>query len=159
MSTETERKFLVTGTAWRAQETGVLLRQGYLSSAKERVVRVRIAGEQAFLTIKGLTRGVSRLEFEYPIPLTDAGRLLDELCERPLVEKTRYTVQVDGHRWEIDEFHGENAGLVVAEIELADENQAFTRPPWLGAEVSEDPRYFNSNLALHPYSRWGEVDR
>lgn len=157
MSTETERKFLVTGTAWRSQAAGVSLRQGYLSSAKERVVRVRIAGERAFLTIKGLTRGVSRLEFEYPIPLADAGRLLDELCERPLVEKTRYTLQVNGHRWEIDEFHGENAGLVVAEIELADEGRSFTPPPWLGAEVSDDPRYFNSNLARHPYSRWGEA--
>lgn len=154
MATEIERKFLVNGTAWHPQSGGVMLRQGYLSSVKERVVRVRVAGEQAFITIKGITRDVSRLEFEYGIPVADASRMLDLLCERPLVEKTRYAVFVDGHRWEIDEFHGENAGLVVAEIELESETEAFSRPEWLGREVSSDPRYFNSNLAREPWSRW-----
>ncbi len=151
---EIERKFLVVNTDWRAAAEGVLYRQGYLSSVTERVVRVRTAGSAAFLTIKGRTSGVTRLEFEYPIPLADANRMLDDLCERPLIAKTRYQVTWAGFVWEIDEFHEENQGLVVAEIELPSEDTVFERPPWVGHEVSADPRYFNTSLALRPYSTW-----
>lgn len=153
MSTEIERKFLVDTRVWHPMGRGVEYRQGYLSSRKERVVRVRIAGRRALLTIKGETRGYARLEFEYPIPLTDAEQLLD-LCERPLMEKTRHTERHGDHDWEIDVFHGENDGLVLAEIELAAEREVFLRPAWLGAEVSGDPRYFSSNLASRPYRTW-----
>lgn len=154
MATEIERKFLVRDDAWKEAAQGVRFRQGYLSSVPERVVRVRTAGERGMLTVKGITRGVSRLEFEYPIPVTDAERMLDALCEKPLIDKTRYRVEHAGMSWEIDEFHGDNAGLVLAEIELKHEDQAFARPDWLGDEVSADPRYFNSNLATHPYASW-----
>jgi adenylate cyclase len=117
-------------------------------------VRVRIAGEQGFLTIKGKTQGISRLEFEYEIPLADAHTLLTELCEKPLIEKYRYLLDYEGFTWEIDEFLGDNAGLIVAEIELKSENQAFVQPDWLGEEVSHDPRYLNANLIRNPYKNW-----
>jgi len=137
-----------------ATAAGTLYRQGYLSSVKERVVRVRIAGDRGFLTIKGLTTGVSRLEFEYPIPLPDATVMLDQLCERPLIEKTRYREVYADRIWEIDVFHGDNDGLVVAEVEIANPEQKVELPRWAGAEVSNDPRYFNNNLAAHPYRYW-----
>ena len=162
MAREVERKFLVTGTDWRQGTSGVPFRQGYLSSVKERVVRVRLEGRQGRLTVKGLTTAVSRLEFEYDIPPEDAARMLDDLCERPLIEKTRYRVPFGGHVWEIDEFHGDNDGLVVAEIELTSPDEPFERPSWAGREVSDDPRYFNTNLARHPFTRWsaaGGTDR
>jgi CYTH domain-containing protein len=120
---------------------------------------VRIAGRHAFITIKGETRGVERLEFEYEIPVADATVMLDQLCLRPLIEKTRFKVDVGGHVWEVDEFHGDNEGLLLAEIELAASDQKFEMPPWAGTEVSGDPRYFNSNLILEPYTRWGNVGR
>jgi CYTH domain-containing protein len=154
MAVEIERKFLVTGTAWR-QATGVRFSQGYLNRDKERSVRVRLAGAQGFLTIKGLTIGATRAEFEYEIPVTDAEQLL-KLCEGPIVQKIRRVIVHNGSTWEVDEFLGENAGLVVAEIELKTESQVIARPEWLGNEVTDDPRYFNSNLATHPYSRWRE---
>lgn len=154
MAQEIERKFLVTGADWKQSAPGVTYRQGYLSSAKERVVRVRTEGDRGVLTIKGITSGVSRLEFEYDIPRADAERMLDELCERPLIEKTRYRVPAGEVTWDIDEFHGENAGLVVAEVELTHEDQPFDRPAWLGREVSGDPRYFNANLIAHPFRDW-----
>lgn len=153
MGKEIERKFLVTGQAWRDLATGILFRQGYLSAVKERVVRVRTMGETAALTIKGITVGATRLEFEYPIPLDEARELL-ELCEQPLIEKTRYKITADGLLWEVDEFHGVNEGLVVAECELTSEDQAFTRPDWVGEEVTADPRYFNSNLIANPFTSW-----
>ena len=153
MGIEIERKFLVTGHAWR-NTSGVLFRQGYLNRDKARTVRVRIAGESAFLTIKGQSTGATRAEFEYPVPLGDAQALL-ALCDGPLIEKTRYRVQHGEHCWEVDEFAGDNAGLVVAELELASEDEAFTKPDWLGEEVTHDARYFNSNLATHPFSHWG----
>ena len=152
MAKEIERKFLVDTTKLKPGP-GVTFRQGYLSSVKERVVRVRTAGDKAFLTIKGITKGTTRLEFEYPIPLADANALL-ELCEKPLVEKTRYKEPAGAFIWEIDVFHGDNDGLVVAEIELPDESAKFDLPAWAGAEVSSDPRYFNSNLALNPFKNW-----
>ena len=154
MALEIERKFLVVGTEWRALATGVLYRQGYLSSVKERVVRVRTIGTDAFLTIKGQTSGVTRLEFEYPIPLADATVMLDTLCERPLIAKTRYRIPIGAHTWEVDEFHEENDGLIVAELELPDAGATFERPPWVGEEVSGDPRYFNANLVEHPFRSW-----
>lgn len=153
MATEIERKFLVTGNAWRQGE-GVCFSQGYLNRDKDRTVRVRIAGEQAFLTIKGRTEGASRAEFEYEIPLAD-GQALLALCERPLIDKIRRVVVHAGNTWEVDEFLGENAGLVVAEIELQSEDQPFELPNWLGAEVTHDARYFNSSLSSHPFGVWG----
>jgi CYTH domain-containing protein len=152
MAVEIERKFLVTGDAWRQAE-GTRLSQGYLNRDKERTVRIRVAGSQAFLTIKGLTSGASRAEFEYEIPLMDAEQLL-LMCDGPLVEKIRYVIAYDGHSWEVDEFLGDNAGLVVAEIELQSEDESFSRPEWVGVEVTDDPRYFNSSLARKPYRLW-----
>ncbi|MDN2709010.1 CYTH domain-containing protein [Janthinobacterium sp. SUN118] len=154
MGIEIERKFLLAGDAWRGLGQPVLLRQGYLSSARERVVRVRIEGEQAMLTIKGANVGASRGEWEYPIPLADAVELLDGLCEQPLIEKYRHRIEHAGMVWEVDEFLGANAGLVVAEIELASEDQPFEKPDWIGAEVSGDARYYNANLIRHPFSQW-----
>lgn len=154
MGKEIERKFLVTGDGWRSGESGTSFRQGYLSSAKERTVRVRADGKKGYLTVKGPSAGASRDEFEYEIPLADAQALLDTLCERPLVEKTRYRVPFGGLTWEIDVFGGENDGLVVAEVELRSETQRFELPPWAAAEVTDDPRYFNSNLARRPFRSW-----
>ena len=118
------------------------------------MVRVRIAGDKAYLTVKGPTTGVTRLEFEYSIPIDDAATMLDRLCERPLIEKPRYREEFEGHHWEVDEFHGNNSGLVIAEIELANASEEFAMPPWAAAEVSDDPRYFNANLVLNPYKNW-----
>ena len=154
MGVEIERKFLLAGDAWRGLGQAVLLRQGYLSSARERVVRVRIEGEQAMLTIKGANVGATRGEWEYPIPLADAVELLDGLCEQPLIEKYRHRIEHAGMVWEVDEFLGANAGLIVAEIELASEDQPFEKPDWIGAEVSGDARYYNANLIRHPFSQW-----
>ncbi|HEX7671705.1 MAG TPA: CYTH domain-containing protein [Polyangiaceae bacterium] len=154
MGLEIERKFLVTGTAWKALAAGVLTRQGYLSSAAERTVRVRIAGEKGFLTVKGVNRGVTRTEFEYPIPAVDAAAMLDDLCERPLIEKIRYRIPFGAHVWEVDEFHGVNDGLVVAEVELASADEEPALPPWVGREVSRDARYFNANLVKRPFTTW-----
>ncbi len=155
MAVEIERKFLVNREIWKPEDDGILYRQGYLSNIIERVVRVRIAGKEAFLTIKGRSNKFSRLEFEYPIPSADAEIQLDCLCERPLIEKTRYEQKVGDHVWVIDVFHGDNEGLLVAEIELPFENENFVRPPWVGEEVSDDPRYFNSNLSKTPFKSWG----
>lgn len=154
MATEIERKFLVNEGAWR-EAGGVRVVQGYLSRDKNRTVRIRMAGERAWLTIKGLTTGASRAEFEYEISATDGEQVL-KLCLDPLVEKIRRTIANDGMVWEVDEFLGDNAGLVVAEIELQSEGQPFTKPDWLGEEVTHDARYFNSNLAEHPFDAWGD---
>ena len=153
MGVEIERKFLLKGEDWRALGQPLLLRQGYLSSNPARVVRVRVEGEQAYMTVKSKSVGATRGEWEYPIPLSDANELL-ALCEPPLVEKFRRKIAFAGNVWEVDEFLGANAGLVVAEIELGSENQSFERPDWIGAEVTHDARYFNSALARHPYSAW-----
>ena len=152
MAIEIERKFLVQGNDWRVVPA-VFYSQGYLSRDKARTVRVRIAGDEAFLTIKGQSVGASRAEFEYPIPVTDARALL-AMCEQPLIEKYRRKIAYEGFIWEVDEFLGENLGLVVAEIELPAEDTVFAHPAWLGQEVTDDVRYFNSNLAQHPFSRW-----
>ena len=152
MATEIERKFRVKEGAWRKAK-GTRYRQGYLNSAKERVVRVRTINEKGYLTIKGLTVGATRLEFEYEIPRQDAEQLLN-ICEKPLIEKTRFKVEEGGFIWEIDEFFGENQGLIVAEVELESEDQDFPRPDWVLEEVTGDPRYFNSNLIKKPYKLW-----
>jgi adenylate cyclase len=154
MGKEIERKFLVRSDDWRGLGQGIRYRQGYLSTVEERVVRVRTVGNQGYLTIKGLTRGATRAEFEYPIPVKDANAMLDGLCERPLIEKVRYRVEADDVVWEIDEFERENRGLLIAEVELRDEEQEIAWPPWIGNEVTGDPRYFNSNLIAHPYTTW-----
>ena len=156
MAKEIERKYLVKPGAWKPPANGTTIRQGYLSAVKERVVRVRTKGPKAFLTIKGLTTGISRAEFEYEIPVQDADALLTNLCEQPLIEKTRYKEVYMGHTWEIDVFFGANDGLIVAEVELTDENEKLVLPAWAGEEVSADPRYFNSNLIANPYSKWGK---
>ncbi len=154
MGTEIERKFLLRDESWKAGASGKLYRQGYLSAAVERNVRVRIIGEQGFLTVKGKASGITRLEFEYEVPLADAERMLDELCLKPLIEKTRYRIEHRGMLWEIDEFAGDNAGLVVAEVELSEEQQEIEFPRWVGREVTDNPRYLNSNLVERPYTRW-----
>jgi adenylate cyclase len=148
---EIERKFLVSGDF--PAENGVPLQQAYLSLDPERTIRVRIARDQAWINIKGLARGISRPEFEYSVPLDDARQLL-EIHTGSLIEKTRHRIQYAGHTWEIDVFAGDNLGLVIAEIELADETEAFERPPWIGDEVSHDPRYTNAALAQSPYTSW-----
>ena len=155
MGTEIERKFLVRDEGWRSHaDAGTPYRQGYLVSTPNCTVRIRIAGERGFLTVKGATAGVTRSEFEYPVPLDDAARMLEDLCDGPAIDKIRYLVDEAGARWEVDVFVGANEGLVLAEIELAHENEVFSRPRWLGEEVSYDPRYFNAQLAQHPYRSW-----
>ena len=151
---EIERKFLVNKDLWRPKSKGHLYRQGYLSEVKERVVRVRVAVDKGFLTVKGVTEGFSRLEFEYEIPIEDAHQMLDTLCETPLIEKNRYKEEHEGMLWEIDVFLGENEGLVLAEVELKRETGQFSLPAWIDKEVSEDPRYFNVNLAKNPFRQW-----
>ena len=156
MGKEIERKYLVKTAAWVPRDAGIHFKQGYLNSQKERVVRVRIEGTVAKLTIKGITKGVTRSEFEYSIPVEDAGLLLDNLCEQPLIDKHRHKEVHFGKIWEIDVFHGLNEGLVVAEIELGSETEAITLPDWAAEEVSSDPRYFNSNLLKNPFSTWSK---
>ena len=154
MGLEIERKFRVDAAAWVPQGPGVHFAQGYVCSGPDHAVRVRVAGDQGFLTLKGPTCGLSRLEFEYPIPLEDAREMLHELCGAAVLEKRRHREVHGGKTWEIDVFLGANAGLVLAEIELASEGEAFLSPPWLGSEVSGDPRFTNANLARAPFGTW-----
>ena len=152
MAKEIERKFLVKDK-WQPQNEGIKIAQGYLSTVPERTVRVRVKGNQGYLTIKGKNRGISRAEFEYEIPLGDAEELL-KLAEQPILSKTRYLEQHGDSLWEIDVFAGDNQGLIVAEVELPHEQADFFRPEWLGEEVSDDVRYYNANLIKNPFSRW-----
>src|SRR4051812_48150023 len=154
MGIEVERKFLVNGDAWRALGEPVSIRQGYLCADPLRTVRVRVAGARAWLTVKGMVIGASRLEFEYPIPLKDASDMLDGFCDRPLIEKRRTRIPIGELTWEVDEFFGENLALIVAEVELRHADQTVEIPDWVGAEVTGDPRYYNSQLLALPYSRW-----
>ncbi len=154
MAQEIERKFLVIGDAWRKLAKGTVYRQGYLSTVKERTVRVRIVGHKGYLTVKGLSVGAKRAEYEYEIPVADADAMLNELCEQPLIEKTRHKISFDELIWEVDEFVGDNEGLIVAEVELSDEDQEIHLPDWIGEEVTDDPRYFNANLIAYPYKSW-----
>ena len=155
MPAEIERKFLISNENWRksvCRQARII--QGYLANTETGSIRVRVSGEQAFLNIKSMTLGIERTEFEYPIPLDDAYYLLENICLRPVIEKTRYFVEHGTHLWEIDVFAGENSGLVVAEIELSDVEEDFHRPDWIGPEVSDDPRYYNVRLIDEPFCQW-----
>ncbi|MEH2053149.1 CYTH domain-containing protein [Nostoc sp.] len=154
MAKEIERKYLVRGDSWRGLAEGSVYRQGYIATQDKATVRIRVVGEKSYLTIKGPNIKYSRLEFEYPIPVEDAQEILETLCERPFIEKIRYKIESGGLIWEIDEFDGVNKGLILAEVELSDENQQIELPTWIGQEVSDDSRYFNSNLVKHPFSQW-----
>jgi len=154
MPQEIERKFLVKNKAFRNLGDPLHIHQGFLSTDKDRVVRIRIQGNEAFITIKGITKGISRAEYEYSIPLADADYRLNNLCLRPTMEKYRYKIDFEGYTWEVDEFFGDNEGLVIAEIELKHAGQEFPRPDWIGKEVSNDPRYYNINLVRNPYKKW-----
>lgn len=154
MGVEIERKFLLAGDEWRSLGEPVLLRQGYLSSQPDRVVRVRIEGERATMTIKGRSSGATRGEWEYEIPLADANELLDQLCEKPIIEKYRRRIPFADLTWEVDEFLGANKGLMFAEVELESEDQQFDKPSWIGEEVTDDARYYNSSLIRLPFSQW-----
>lgn len=151
MASEIERKFLVADDSWRDGSPGVRMAQGYLTLDPDRTVRVRLAGDHAWITVKGRTVGITRAEFEYEIPAGDARDLL-EMCLPSVIDKTRHRVEFGGHVWEVDVFHGANDGLVLAEVELDDVSVSPELPPWLGAEVSADPRYYNACLASHPFS-------
>ncbi|MBD3610677.1 MAG: CYTH domain-containing protein [Gammaproteobacteria bacterium] len=155
MATEIERKFLIRGEQWKkGADNGTLFRQGYLVGSEKASVRVRIEGKRANINIKSATLGIRRSEYEYSIPFAEAEELLDNLCESPLIEKTRYLVPFEGHKWEVDVFHGDNDGLLVAEIELEHENESFVKPDWIAEEVSNDPRYYNVCLVKEPYKTW-----
>ena len=155
MAQEIERKFLVVSDRWRAAARGQPYCQGYITTARpDQSVRIRIVGDQGYLTVKGPVRGLSRAEFEYEIPVEDAREMLASLCAHPLIEKTRYRLPVDDVVWEIDDFSGENAGLIVAEVELSSEDQQVVLPAWVGQEVTGDARYYNASLVKNPYSRW-----
>ena len=154
MATEIERKFLVNGDAWHTGRRSARSRQGYLSFGPKASVRVRVMGDGATLTVKEAVEGASRSEFEYSIPLHHANEMLINLCQGQVVEKTRHWVEYHGKTWEVDEFAGANAPLVVAELELEDPREDFPRPPWLGEEVTHDERYFNASLSRRPYSTW-----
>jgi adenylate cyclase len=157
MPKEIERKFLVKNESFKLFSKGVIYRQGYLNRDKARTVRVRVAGDEAFITIKGLTNGMERLEFEYPVSLSDANEMLETLCVKPLIEKLRYKIMSDGHLWEVDEFIGDNEGLTVAEVELKSSDEHVIIPDWVGQEVTGDLMYFNSNLVINPFKNWGKV--
>ena len=154
MAKEIERKFLVTGDSWQGAGAGVLCRQGYLCRGPEVAVRVRIMGKTGTIAVKAASTVLTRDEFEYEIPLADAEYLIDSLCLGKTIEKTRHYVEFEGMTWEVDEFRGENEGLVVAEVELESESQSVALPPWVGLEVSLDPRYLNSELCVKPYCDW-----
>lgn len=154
MAQEIERKFLVSDTAFLQGLQGTRCRQGYIATHNGTAVRLRVIGERAFITLKGQSEGISRAEYEYPVPVQDAEAMLDGLCDPPLIEKTRYLVEHQSMTWEVDVFSGDNNGLIVAEIELEAESQSFEKPPWLGEEVSHDPRYFNFNLSRTPFKDW-----
>jgi adenylate cyclase len=155
---EIERKFLVTSDQWRSEiDSSDFMMQGYFGGDEHTSVRVRIVGDRAWLNIKGKTLGARRLEFEYPVPLSDAQDMLRELARKRVIAKTRHYVRHGGHCWEIDEFEGANKGLVVAEIELDAEDECFERPAWVGAEVTEEARYYNICLVTHPYADWADA--
>jgi adenylate cyclase len=155
MPQEIERKYLVKGDFRSQQGDNIRIVQGFLSTDPRRTVRIRIQGGKGFLNIKGLTSesGLSRYEWEKEIPLDDAKELL-RLCEPGIIEKTRYLIRYGSHIFEVDEFHGENEGLVVAEIELKTEDEEFEKPEWLGKEITGDLRYYNAMLSKHPFSEW-----
>lgn len=153
MGIEIERKFLVSDSSWLADIKGVPIKQGYLSRGVQSVIRIRVAGKKGFITVKGKNFNISRLEFEYEIPVEDAVAML-QLCENPLIEKVRYKVDFMGFEWCIDKFEGSNQGLIIAEIELETEEQEFDKPVWAGNEVTSDSKYYNANLIQNPFQNW-----
>lgn len=157
MAVEVERKFLVTSQSWRDGASACDIRQGYLCLGKDATVRIRIAGPDAFITVKSKTEGLSRAEYEYKIPMADAHAMLDDLCAHPLIEKTRYSLTHAGKLWTVDVFGAGNAGLVVAEVELAHPDEKVVLPPWVGEEVTHDPRYRNSALVTAPLGDGGDI--
>ncbi len=154
MALEIERKYLVDLEKLGTLENGIRIKQAYLSTNKEAVVRVRVKNDKAYLTIKGSNIGVTRLEFEYEIPLDEANEMLDKLCQKPVIDKTRYLIDYENHTWELDIFYGDNEGLVVVEVELSSEDETIILPSWVKEEVSSDARYYNSNLMKHPFKDW-----
>ncbi len=156
MALEIERKYLIDLEKIGTLENGVRIKQGYLSTNKDAVVRVRVKNDKAYLTIKGSNSGIARLEFEYEIPLNEANEMLEKLCQKPVIDKTRYLIKHDIHTWEVDIFYGDNEGLVVAEVELSSEDEHINLPIWVKEEVSHDDRYFNSNLMKLPFKDWEE---
>jgi adenylate cyclase len=155
MADEIERKYLLRSDSWRTEsKKQVFMQQAYLTDVKKSSVRVRIAGEKAYLNLKSATLGITRKEYEFEIPLEDGKEILEHLCDGPIIEKTRYYVPYQGHTWEIDEFKGKNTGLVVAEIELKDAQEEFKHPEWIGEEVSHDKRYYNVCLVKQPFNAW-----
>ncbi|WP_321528209.1 CYTH domain-containing protein [Sedimenticola selenatireducens] len=155
MALEIERKYLVINDKWKENILSKsVLKQGYIANQPNATVRVRIAGEVAYLNIKSATTGITRAEFEYQIPLSDAEQILEQVAEHPFIDKTRYKVQWGSHVWDLDLFAGENQGLIMAEVELNSEDESFELPPWAGKEVSGDPRYYNASLVKHPYTQW-----
>lgn len=158
MSIEIEHKFLVTNDDWRRQATHTVhYQQGYLHSDARSSIRIRISATEAWLNLKSATIGNHRHEYEYPIPLEDAQEILQKLCKKPIIDKTRHFIRFEHHTWEVDEFHGDNQGLVVAEVELSSLNETFAKPAWLGMEVTNDLRYYNNNLSLSPYKTWKDT--
>ena len=154
MGVEIERKFLLKNEDWRSEvRSKTTIKQGYLNSEKERTVRIRVRNDKGYLTVKGENKNATRQEFEYEIPVEDAESML-LLCQKPIIEKIRSLITVEGKTWEIDDFGGENQGLILAEIELEYEDEQFIIPSWIGEEVTDDPRYFNSSLITHPYSKF-----
>jgi adenylate cyclase len=158
MGIEIERKFLLRDDSWRDMiNSSERMKQGYLSQGEHRSIRVRVSGDnRAWLNIKSSRDGINRLEFEYPLPVEDAEEMLAKVAFRPFIDKTRHYIKLGKHTWEVDEFYGENQGLIVAEIELDDADENFQKPDWLGEEVSSDPRYYNSNLIKNPFNQWSD---
>jgi len=154
MPKEIERKFLVNSLEYKALAEGILYRQGYILATDGKSVRIRTAGEKAYITLKTRINELTRLEYEYEISVNEAIEMLSTMCEKPIIEKLRYTIDYKGDIWEVDEFKGDNDGLIVAEIELQDENQKFAQPQWIGNEVTADSRYLNTNLVRNPYKLW-----
>ncbi len=155
MAIEIEHKFLVVSDSWRSETSqSQRMGQAYLASESNVTVRARIAGDTAWLTLKGASSGIAQLEFEYEIPVADAQQIITELSDSAVVDKTRHTVMNEGHEWVVDEFHGDNEGLIVAEIELKSESEQFQIPSWAGANVTADYRYRNKYLSHHPYRNW-----
>lgn len=155
MPVEIERKFLVKDDSWwSAVSHSTQIRQAYLGPVSKASVRIRLEGDKANINIKSATLGMERMEYEYPIPKHEALEMLDNLCDRPQIAKNRHRVEYAGHTWEIDEFFGDNLGLIVAEIELESVDQVFDMPQWVGKEVTDDKRYYNVNLVKHPYKNW-----
>ena len=159
MAIEIERKFLVKEIPFAMAKRSLKINQGYILNEKRKVIRVREKGDDYFLTIKGNNIGISRLEYDFPISKDDAKELIIHFCKTTLIEKTRHYVEHKGHTWEVDEFHGTNDGLIVAEIELESEDEKFEIPNWIGEEVTQDERYYNMNLAVHPYTSWEKPNK